>query len=137
MRWREGQIWPYWEKENNHHHHQKLQKNLKHLELGKTKQNKTKAGIWWVEQGRGRAPRWLPPRQRASRCVPNPTPALQAGALRPSKEPPSRDVWTPLHWLPQVSPGRGESGCMPFKSVSRGAHSFMVLLGTGPVVRQY
>ena len=62
-------------------------------------------------------------------------PALQAGALRPAKEPASRPVWAPLLWLPQVSPGTGESGCKPFKSVSWGPHSLVRLVGTGPIVR--
>ena len=51
-----------------------------------------------------------PRSQPASGCVPNQMPALQAGALRPAKQRPSRGVWTLLHRLPQVSPGASSLG---------------------------
>lgn len=100
-------------KENNHHH-QKLHKTPKHLELWGG--GKPASEGWSKAEGErqnGAAS------QRASRCVRKQMPVLQAGALRPPKEPPSREMWTPIHWLPQASPGRDESGCKPFKSVSR------------------
>ncbi|XP_044898652.1 uncharacterized protein LOC123381504 [Felis catus] len=76
-----------------------LNTSLKHLELISNNHQKAVLVLVLV-RGARRSAKTAPPASR-------PVGVCQGRSSEPAEEPPSREVWTPLHWLPRPGPWEG------------------------------